>query len=112
MFKIYKFRTMRQDAEADGQARLTEENDPRVTIVGNFLRRTHLDEFPQFWNVLRGEISLVGPRAERPELVDSFSEANPVLPGSLIGQTRPDRLGTDQLWLCFNSGRYGSKARI
>ena len=71
-FKIYKFRTMRQDAEADGQAKLAEENDPRVTKVGNFLRKTRLDEFPQFWNVLNGEISLVGPRAERPELVDSF----------------------------------------
>ncbi|HBY08527.1 MAG TPA: glycosyl transferase [Chloroflexi bacterium] len=84
LFKIYKFRTMRQDAEADGQARLAEENDPRVTVVGNFLRRTRLDEFPQFWNVLRGEISLVGPRAERPELVDSFQEQIPFYRARLL----------------------------
>ena len=84
LFKIYKFRTMRQDAEADGQARLAEENDPRVTIVGNFLRRMRLDEFPQFWNVLRGEVSLVGPRAERPELVDTFQEQIPFYRARLL----------------------------
>jgi exopolysaccharide biosynthesis polyprenyl glycosylphosphotransferase len=84
IFKIYKFRTMRQDAEADGQARLAEKNDPRVTIVGNFLRRTRLDEFPQFWNVLSGEASLVGPRAERPELVDAFQEQIPFYRARLL----------------------------
>jgi exopolysaccharide biosynthesis polyprenyl glycosylphosphotransferase len=84
IFKIYKFRTMYQDAEADGHARLAEENDPRVTIVGNFLRRTRLDEFPQFWNVLRGELSLVGPRAERPELVDAFQQQIPFYRARLL----------------------------
>ena len=84
LFKIYKFRTMHQDAEADGQARLAEENDPRVTVVGNLLRRTRLDEFPQFWNVLRGEISIVGPRAERPELVDSFQKQIPFYRARLL----------------------------
>ncbi len=83
-FKIYKFRTMCQDAEADGQARLAEQNDPRVTRVGNFLRRTRLDEFPQFWNVLTGEISLVGPRAERPELVDTFQKQIPFYRARLL----------------------------
>ncbi len=84
VFKIFKFRTMRQDAEADGQAKLAEENDPRVTIVGNFLRRSRLDEFPQFWNVLSGEISLVGPRAERPELVDTFQKQIPFYRARLL----------------------------
>jgi exopolysaccharide biosynthesis polyprenyl glycosylphosphotransferase len=84
LFKIYKFRTMWQDAEADGQARLAEMNDPRVTAIGNILRRTRLDEFPQFWNVLRGEISIVGPRAERPELVDSFQEQIPFYRARLL----------------------------
>jgi exopolysaccharide biosynthesis polyprenyl glycosylphosphotransferase len=84
VFKIYKFRTMHQDAEADGQARLAEKNDPRVTTVGNFLRRTRLDEFPQFWNVLRGELSLVGPRAERPELVDAFQKQIPFYRARLL----------------------------
>jgi lipopolysaccharide/colanic/teichoic acid biosynthesis glycosyltransferase len=86
VFKIYKFRTMHQDAEADGQVRPTEENDPRVTRVGNFLRKTRLDEFPQFWNILRGEMSLVGPRAERPELVQSFQKKVPFYRARLLAK--------------------------
>ena len=86
MFKIYKFRTMRQDAEIDGDVRPTEENDPRVTRVGNFFRITHLDELPQFWNVLRGEMSLVGPRAERPELVQSLQKQVPFYRARLLAK--------------------------
>jgi exopolysaccharide biosynthesis polyprenyl glycosylphosphotransferase len=86
VFKIYKFRTMRQDAEADGEVRPTEENDPRVTRIGNFLRVTHLDELPQFWNVLRGDMSLVGPRAERPELVQSFQRKVPFYRARLLAK--------------------------
>ncbi|HSQ17448.1 MAG TPA: sugar transferase [Anaerolineales bacterium] len=71
-YHMIKFRTMRQDAEPDGQPKWAEENDRRATRVGKILRKTHLDEIPQFINVLRGEMSLVGPRAERPELVDWF----------------------------------------
>ncbi len=77
IFRIYKYRSMRQDAEADGEAKTTLENDPRVTRVGNFLRKTRLDELPQFWNVLHGEMSLVGPRAERPELVADYQRQVP-----------------------------------
>ena len=95
VFKIYKFRTMQQDAEADGQARLAEKNDPRVTIVGNLLRRTRLDEFPQFWNVLRGEVSLVGPRAERPELVDAFQKQIPFYRARLL--VKPGLTGWAQI---------------
>lgn len=71
-YNIIKFRTMHQDAEPNGQPKWAEENDRRATRVGRVLRKTHLDEIPQFINVLRGEMSLVGPRAERPELVDWF----------------------------------------
>ena len=83
-FKIYKFRTMRQNAEADGEARLAAEGDPRVTRVGNFLRRTRMDELPQFWNVLNGEMSLVGPRAERPSLVTEFQKQIPFYRARLL----------------------------
>lgn len=76
-YQILKFRTMHQDAEPDGQPQWAEENDSRATRVGKFLRKTHLDEFPQFINVLRGEMSLVGPRAERPELVEWFQQHVP-----------------------------------
>lgn len=83
-FNIIKFRTMTRDAEKDGQARMTEENDDRVTKVGWFLRKTHLDELPQFINVLRGEVSLVGPRAERPQMVEQFQEALPFYRARLL----------------------------
>jgi len=86
VFKIYKYRTMRQDAEADGEVRPTEENDPRVTRVGNFLRKVRLDELPQFWNILLGEMSLVGPRAERPELVESFQKKVPFYRARLLAK--------------------------
>jgi exopolysaccharide biosynthesis polyprenyl glycosylphosphotransferase len=86
VFKIYKFRTMHQDAEADGNVRPTEENDPRVTRVGNFLRKSRMDELPQFWNILRGEMSLVGPRAERPELVQSFQKKVPFYRARLLAK--------------------------
>ena len=84
VFKIYKYRTMRQDAEADGEAKTTLENDPRVTRVGRFMRKTRLDELPQFWNVLRGEMSLVGPRAERPELVAEYQKQVPFYRARLL----------------------------
>ncbi|HOE95791.1 MAG TPA: sugar transferase [Candidatus Sumerlaeota bacterium] len=71
-FLIYKFRTMRVDAEKDG-AQWARRNDPRVTPIGRFLRRTHLDELPQLINVLKGEMSLVGPRPERPIFVSELS---------------------------------------
>lgn len=70
-FKIIKFRTMRTDAEKFGPA-LSQENDPRVTKVGRFLRKTRLDEFPQFFNVLKGEMSIVGPRPERQFFIDQI----------------------------------------
>ncbi len=76
-YQIMKFRTMRKDAEADGQARMAVENDERVTRLGRFWRKTHLDELPQFINVLNGEMSLVGPRAERPEFVEKLQKRIP-----------------------------------
>ncbi len=69
LFYIYKFRTMRIDAEADGRAVWAKKNDPRITRVGKFLRKTRLDELPQFYNVLRGDMSLIGPRPERPAFI-------------------------------------------
>ncbi len=77
VYRITKFRTMRQDAEKDGKARMATENDDRVTRIGRFLRKSHLDELPQFLSVLIGTMSLVGPRAERPELVDTLQEEIP-----------------------------------
>jgi lipopolysaccharide/colanic/teichoic acid biosynthesis glycosyltransferase len=66
LFRMVKFRTMRQDAEKLSGATWALKRDPRITAVGNFLRKTRIDEIPQFWNVLRGDMSIVGPRPERP----------------------------------------------
>lgn len=74
VFAMLKFRTMRVDAEAKTGPVWAVENDPRVTRVGRFLRRTRLDEIPQLWNVLKGEMTMVGPRPERPEFVVQFAE--------------------------------------
>jgi len=93
-FNILKFRTMRQNAEADG-IKNAEENDPRITKVGNFLRKTRLDEMPQFWNVLRGEMSLVGPRAERPELVAEYQKQIPFYRARLL--VKPGLTGWAQI---------------
>jgi exopolysaccharide biosynthesis polyprenyl glycosylphosphotransferase len=83
-FPIFKFRTMRQDAEKDGIVQLTQKKDDRITLFGNFLRRTHIDELPQFLNVLRGEMSLVGPRSERPEWISEFQKQIPFYRARLL----------------------------
>lgn len=75
-YRIYKFRSMRTDAEKDG-AQWAQENDPRITPIGGFLRTTRLDEIPQVYNVLRGEMSFIGPRPERPEFVTQLAQRIP-----------------------------------
>jgi len=77
IFHCYKFRTMRPDAEADTGATWANDNDPRITRVGKFLRASRLDEIPQLWNVLRGDMAFVGPRPERPEFVEWLSQEVP-----------------------------------
>jgi exopolysaccharide biosynthesis polyprenyl glycosylphosphotransferase len=76
-FLCYKFRTMRQDAEADTGATWATDNDPRITRVGKFLRTSRLDEIPQLWCVLKGDMHFVGPRPERPEFVKMLTEEIP-----------------------------------
>ena len=77
-FDMHKFRTMIPDAEAKTGIVVAGADDPRVTKVGRFLRKSRLDELPQFWDVLRGKMSLVGPRPERPELLENLSYAIPL----------------------------------
>lgn len=75
-FTIYKFRTMRDDAEQNG-AQFALEGDPRITRIGRLLRRTRIDELPQLWNILKGDMSLIGPRPERPEFMEQLQEQIP-----------------------------------
>ena len=77
LFMIYKFRTMVAHAENDGKARWASKGDPRITRVGQFLRKARLDELPQLFNVFRGEMSIIGPRPERPEFVEQLEEVIP-----------------------------------
>jgi len=102
VFKIYKYRTMQRNAEPNGEAKLTSENDPRVTRVGRFFRRTRLDEMPQFLTVLTGEMSLVGPRAERPELVAQYQKQIPFYRARLL--VKPGLTG----WAQINYGYFAS----
>jgi sugar transferase (PEP-CTERM system associated) len=74
IFSLVKFRSMRTDAELDGIARWASKNDDRVTRVGRFIRKVRLDELPQLWNVLKGNMSIIGPRPERPQFVEQLSK--------------------------------------
>ena len=76
-FPMYKFRTMREDAEADGKAVWAQKQDPRITSVGRLLRKSRLDELPQLWNVVRGDMNIVGPRPERPTIFAQLREEIP-----------------------------------
>ena len=82
-FYVVKLRSMRNDAEAKTGAVWAQKDDPRVTPVGKFMRKTRIDELPQFWNVLKGDMSLVGPRPERPELTEKFFKQWPEFPQRL-----------------------------
>jgi exopolysaccharide biosynthesis polyprenyl glycosylphosphotransferase len=84
LYRMLKFRTMYQDAEKDGKPKITQENDHRITRVGNILRKTHIDEMPQFVNVLQGVMSLVGPRSERPEWISEFQKQIPFYRARLL----------------------------
>ena len=101
-FEVLKIRTMRRDAEADGEAHWAQEHDPRATVVGRMLRRAHLDEFPQFWNVLKGQMALVGPRPERPELVAELEKQIPFYRARLL--VKPGITG----WAQINYGKGAS----
>jgi exopolysaccharide biosynthesis polyprenyl glycosylphosphotransferase len=100
-YNILKFRTMRQDSEKDGKLRFTSTNDNRITRVGNLLRKSHIDEFPQFINVLMGQMSLVGPRSERPGFVQELQQQLPFYRARLL--VKPGVTG----WAQVNFGYAG-----
>ena len=104
VFTIHKFRTMRVDAEAMTGAVIASQDDPRVTRMGRFLRRSRLDELPQLWNVLRGDMSLVGPRPERPEILETLTAAIPFFEERMRG-VRPGLTGLAQVSLGY-TGRW------
>jgi lipopolysaccharide/colanic/teichoic acid biosynthesis glycosyltransferase len=96
-FTIYKLRTMTHDCESLTGAQWSKPGDGRVTTLGRWLRKTHIDELPQLWNVLRGDMSLIGPRPERPEFLPQLEQAIPLYRQRL--QVRPGITGFAQLQL-------------
>jgi lipopolysaccharide/colanic/teichoic acid biosynthesis glycosyltransferase len=101
-YRIIKFRTMHVDAEKDGKPQLAREDDKRSTRLGRFLRKSRLDEWPQFINVVRGDMSLVGPRPERPELMEHFETHIPFYRARLLD--KPGITG----WAQVNYGYYAT----
>ncbi len=101
IFVVYKFRTMLKDAETNSGPVLSWEEDPRVTRIGRFLRRWHLDETPQFYNVLKGDMSLVGPRPERPHFAEKHKKN---IPAYMMRESiRPGMTGLAQIHGFYNS---------
>ena len=98
---MYKFRSMRVDAEADGRAVWAQKQDPRATSIGGFLRKTRLDELPQLLNVIRGDMNIVGPRPERPSI---FAELRETIPEYAIRQrVKPGITGWAQINQSYDS---------
>jgi exopolysaccharide biosynthesis polyprenyl glycosylphosphotransferase len=109
LFTMYKFRTMRVDAEEDG-ALFAAKRDPRVTRLGRVLRTTHLDELPQLWDVLKGDMSIVGPRPERPEFAPMLEEAIPYFNRRLL--IKPGVTGWAQLRADYSSDAEGAATKL
>ena len=110
VFRCYKFRTMRADAEADTGPTWALDDDPRITRVGKFLRMARLDEIPQLWNVMRGDMSLVGPRPERPEFVSDLTRTIPYY--SLRHSVRPGITGWAQIRYRYGNSVEDAKEKL
>ncbi|HET6906470.1 MAG TPA: TIGR03013 family XrtA/PEP-CTERM system glycosyltransferase [Rhodanobacteraceae bacterium] len=109
-FFLVKFRSMRTDAERDGVARFARTNDDRVTRVGRFIRKARLDELPQLWNVLRGDMSFIGPRPERPQFVDDFNARIRYYP--LRHCVKPGLTGWAQLRYAYGASQEDAEEKL
>ena len=110
IFKLVKFRSMYDGSEVETGAVWASEDDSRITFVGKLLRLTYLDEFPQFWNVLRGEMSIVGPRPERPEIISKIRDDIPRFDMRLA--CKPGITGLAQINLGYGNTIRGARYKL
>jgi lipopolysaccharide/colanic/teichoic acid biosynthesis glycosyltransferase len=110
MFRLYKLRTMRLDAEHDGQARFASRNDPRIIPGCGWMRKSHVDELPQLWNILWGQMSLVGPRPERPEMFEQLRPSIPKIERRLT--SKPGLTGLAQVSNGYTNDLTGARRKL
>lgn len=110
LFRLYKLRTMKRDAESDGRARFSHGGDPRILPCCLWMRKSHVDELPQFWNILKGQMSLVGPRPERPEIVEALRHSMPKIEQRL--SAKPGLTGLAQVRNGYTNDLRGSRQKL
>ena len=110
LFRLFKLRTMSANAEPDGVARFAQDRDPRILPGCAWMRKSHLDELPQLWNVLRGQMSLVGPRPERPEIINALGRTLPGIERRLAG--KPGLTGLAQVANGYTNDAAGMRRKL
>ncbi len=110
LFRLYKLRTMTTDAEGDGRARFARGRDPRILPGCAWMRKSHVDELPQFWNILKGQMSLVGPRPERPEIIEGLRRSMPKIERRLA--VKPGLTGLAQVCNGYTNDTKGARRKL
>lgn len=109
-FRLYKLRTMTTDAESDGRALFASGSDPRILRGCTWMRKSHVDELPQLWNILKGQMSLIGPRPERPEIIEDLRTSMPKIERRLV--VKPGLTGLAQVRNGYTNDTKGARKKL